>query len=59
MKIKEITTNNTESGSSNLPYDFHADANKDLSAFFAIGMVINLIILVAFFVWAYKQWKKK
>ena len=26
--------------------------------FFAIGIVINLVLLAAFFVWAYRQWKK-
>ena len=26
--------------------------------FFAIGIVINLVLITAYFVWAYKQWKK-
>jgi hypothetical protein len=26
--------------------------------FFAIGMVVNLVLITAYFVWAYKQWKK-
>ncbi len=26
--------------------------------FFAVGMVINLVLIIAFFVWAFKQGKK-
>ena len=35
-----------------------ATPEKELSGFFAIGIVINLALLAAFFVWAVKQWKK-
>lgn len=31
---------------------------EDLSVFFGIGMVINIIMIVSFFIWAVKQWKK-
>ena len=27
--------------------------------FFAVGMVINVVLIIAFFVWAYKQGRKK
>ena len=27
--------------------------------FFAVGMVINIVLVIAFFVWAYKQGRKK
>ena len=27
-------------------------------AFFAVGMVINLVMITAYFIWAFKQWKK-
>ncbi len=37
----------------------YASKGQDLLAFFAIGMVINVVVLAAFFVWAFKQWKKK
>ena len=30
----------------------------DLTAFFAVGIVINLVMITAYFVWAYKQWGK-
>lgn len=26
--------------------------------FFGIGMVINIVMIVAFFIWAIKQWRK-
>jgi len=26
--------------------------------FFAIGIVINVVLITAYFIWAYKQWKK-
>jgi hypothetical protein len=26
--------------------------------FFAIGMVINIVMISVFFIWAYRQWKK-
>lgn len=33
--------------------------NKDLTAFFAVGMVINILIVGAFIIWGFKQWKRK
>ncbi len=26
--------------------------------FFAIGIVVNVVLITAYFIWAYKQWKK-
>lgn len=26
--------------------------------FFAVGLVINLVLIAAYFIWARKQWKK-
>jgi len=57
--MKGTPGNHTELLNTGLPVDSPSDADKDLSAFFITGMVINLIILIAFFVWAYKQWNKK
>ena len=31
----------------------------DLSVFFGIGMTINIIMVIAFVVWASKEWKKR
>jgi hypothetical protein len=30
----------------------------DLTAFFAVGIVINIVMITAYFVWAFKQWGK-
>ncbi len=41
----QVTINNTE--------------DEDLTtAFFAVGAVINIVMVAAYFVWAFKQWKK-
>jgi hypothetical protein len=29
-----------------------------LSVFFGIGMLVNIVMIVSFFIWAIKQWKK-
>ena len=31
---------------------------EDLTVFFTIGVVINLVMITAYFIWAYKQWNK-
>lgn len=31
---------------------------EDLTMFFAVGIVINLVMITAYFFWAYKQWNK-
>ena len=30
----------------------------DLTTFFTIGAVINIVMITAYFIWAYKQWGK-
>jgi len=30
----------------------------DLTTFFAVGMVVNLVMITVYFIWAYKQWGK-
>ena len=32
--------------------------NDPLIGFFGIGIVINVVMITAYFIWAYKQWKK-
>jgi hypothetical protein len=34
------------------------DDGGGLMVFFGIGMVINIVMIVAFFIWAVKQWRK-
>ena len=31
---------------------------EDLTTFFAVGMVVNIVMITAYFIWAYKQWGK-
>lgn len=33
-------------------------SREDLSVFFSIGIVINIVMVIGFFVWAVKQWRK-
>ena len=33
--------------------------DSGLMGFFVVGMVVNVILLTAFFIWAFIQWKKK
>lgn len=35
------------------------DGRGDMTVFFAIGMVINVLMVTAFLVWAVGQWRKK
>jgi hypothetical protein len=34
------------------------EAKDSMIGFFAIGIVINLVMITAFIIWARKQWKK-
>jgi len=34
------------------------EAKDSMIGFFAIGIVINLVMIAAFFIWARKQWSK-
>lgn len=36
-----------------------AKPSKDLTGFFAIGFIINILAIVAFLYWAAGQWRKK
>jgi heme/copper-type cytochrome/quinol oxidase subunit 2 len=38
--------------------DSPPEADDSLIVFFGIGIVINLVMITAYFIWAYKQWKK-
>ena len=31
---------------------------EDLTTFFAVGVIINIVMITAYFIWAYKQWGK-
>ena len=52
-----------ESGKTSMSQDVQSvtevkSEKEDLSVFFGIGMIINIIMIVSFFIWAIKQWKK-
>lgn len=59
-------TNTAESSSAGSTLAVHSEQpapvieveQKDLTAFFAVGLVINIVMITAFFIWAYKQWNK-
>ena len=34
------------------------DGADGILAFFAVGIVINLVMITAYFIWAFRQWKK-
>jgi hypothetical protein len=31
---------------------------EDLTTFFAVGVIINFVMITAYFIWAFKQWGK-
>jgi hypothetical protein len=35
-----------------------SDADLSLTPFFAVGLVINLVLIAAFALWAIRQWKQ-
>jgi hypothetical protein len=35
------------------------DGREDLTVFFSIGLVIDVLLVTAFLVWAVGQWRKK
>lgn len=51
------TDNSTLSDSTEQPGSAHQ--GEHLYGFFAIGLIINVVMIVAFFIWAYRQWNKK
>ena len=54
-KMKKV--NSTLSDSTEQPGSAHQ--GEHLYGFFAIGLVINVVMIIAFFIWAYRQWNKK
>ena len=38
--------------------DSRPEQNDSMIVFFGIGVVINVVMITAYFIWAYKQWKK-
>jgi len=67
MKIAENSESSLkvismQSGETNLESTGQPDPDaqgEHLYGFFAIGMIINVVMIIAFFIWAYRQWHKK
>jgi cytochrome bd-type quinol oxidase subunit 2 len=36
----------------------NASSDDSMTGFFVAGVVINIVMISAFFIWAYKQWNK-
>ncbi|MCP4009121.1 MAG: hypothetical protein GY726_06350 [Proteobacteria bacterium] len=47
-----FSANNTEAETAT-----NSEPNMELANFFAIGLIINLLVMAVFARWAYKQWK--
>jgi hypothetical protein len=39
--------------------DSSPEQGHPMIGFFGIGVAINLALITAYFIWAYKQWKRK
>jgi len=67
MKIAEnlessVKVSSTQAGETGLVNTGQADSlnqGEHLYGFFVIGMIINVVMIIAFIIWAYRQWNKK
>jgi hypothetical protein len=57
--IKVINLQSGESDPVSTAQPDPVNQGEHLYGFFAIGMIINVVMLIAFFIWAYRQWNKK
>jgi heme/copper-type cytochrome/quinol oxidase subunit 2 len=57
-KAESITAGSTLAVQSEQPAPAIEDGREDLTTFFAVGIVINIVMITAYFVWAFKQWNK-
>ncbi|MCP4126085.1 MAG: hypothetical protein GY753_03365 [Gammaproteobacteria bacterium] len=56
---KMPATHGVETGVADVTSGLDADNNKDkLTIFFAIGLVINIVLMSLFGMWAVRQWRK-
>jgi len=39
--------------------EFADDSIDSIAYFFAVGLIVNILLIVAYFIWAYRQWNKK
>ena len=57
LKVISLQSGDTNPVSTEQPDPAHQ--GEHLYGFFAIGMIINVVMIIAFFIWAYRQWNKK
>ena len=61
LKAINISLQSTSETSINQQVQLVSDVQhekEDLSVFFGIGMIVNIVMITSFFIWAVKQWKK-
>lgn len=59
LNSENQSTNTVESADNTQAESMVSTHNNDLTAFFAIGMVINILLVGTFIIWGFKQWKRK
>jgi len=57
--LKVISLQSGETDSVNTGPPDPAQQGEHLYGFFAIGMIVNVAMIVVFIIWAYRQWNKK
>ncbi len=57
LKVISLQSGETDPASTEQPDP--VQQGEHLYGFFAIGMIINVVMIIAFFIWAYRQWNKK
>lgn len=61
LKIADVSFQTSSETSMNQQVQSVPEINhdkEDLSVFFGIGMIVNIVMITSFFIWAVKQWKK-
>lgn len=56
--VESFSAGSTQAVQSEQPAPVFEPEREDLTMFFSVGIVINLVMITAYFVWAYKQWGK-
>ena len=55
-----LSAGSTHTAHSEQPVPAHEAEQEDpISAFFAVGVVINIVMITVYFIWAFRQWNKK
>jgi hypothetical protein len=59
MNTKESISADTYTPQSEQPTSVQqVGQNGPTATFFAVGIIINIVMIAAYFIWAYKQWKQ-